>query len=732
MFPSARRQRKQTASAARAYQRESPPRKGDDSCFGVRSVSEWGGNSERSEGGDEGRTGSEDTEVGEGSRIAVNDGAGLYSDGDGGEGADEDEHEDAAEPEGQSHGYRYDQAGLVMGLDLAASSSASASAFSSTVGRDYERSHDLSAEAHGAHPRQGNTYVPTIHELSVEGHDTDDHLVSSLEGRVIPPSPEDTVHPLDHREAGSASGAGRSDRPEDTFGPRYRVNELTLDSLQRAFDPPFLPSSEPSSPASFTSMPSYVASLSSLSRTSSISPITGDHDRGHDHGRGSEYEHHDSIGLGRLADELILPTLALPSESLSLHMSLPKWDGEQAGLSIALLGKRDKVEKLLRGLRDKSYMVEIPGGVGLMKEGKMALRIGTSMKSIIQIRAKVLHTYKTLNSLVHPQLQDQQGEGAGELHRLVEGYATRSDWVHLVISLGTDDLSCLDALVPAHSVDLANSQANSQAVTDELHGGSEPEDTDSARPSAAEVEPTPRPSNESASGYFAPRSYSSSPPVSPLPDAPNAMDEAIELILRYYGHPSIALHRSVDSFISWRSDQQQRGPLASVPHTATTHAQRIMESSSTSASSSYAGPMPTVARAQGGGEWEATLSRRVAQRRESETWRERDKDQGRSGGVQRGSGHRVRGRRRRSLERSLDRIEKEREKDARPLFPSSSGHGHAHRSTGGVGLGVSKLIENTFKGMGQWRWTRGWRGVVVIAAVVVAVGTGYWFNRHGA
>ncbi|OCF37817.1 hypothetical protein I316_00041 [Kwoniella heveanensis BCC8398] len=751
MFPSSRRSR-QTASA-RAYQKESPPTpdarsRGDDSTYGVQSVSSWGGNSRLDDDDD-------------------CDGLGQASGNQEGEGIDGEERDDVkADGVGEA---------IAGGSDAAPGNDGphgSSLGHEHNVG-DNDKEHVCSAHSELEGPDSGAE--------SAGGSDRDASPVighvnrpARVQSWVTPPSPEDTVHPLDRSSStqrDSSPHQSQLNQPQHPSnlifgadsGSEHRLNHLALDSLNhtndRTPDSPFLPTSEPSSPASFTSMPSYVASLSSLSRTSSISPFGLDHYHDHDAHHHSGHNTTFTTTITGGSDELILPTLALPSESLSLHLSLSKWSGnEDSGLSVVLLGEREEVEKTLRGLRERCEMVETKGGVGLMKEGKLVVRIKTACKSIEQVQATVLRPYQSLNRLIHPDLQEEEGETHSELRRLVEGYVSRSDWVHLVISLGPS-VEDHDSLVPIANIAIPDLAEPSQSIV-----------TQSPVSRLAEIEPTPRPCDEVAgSGYFAPRAYTPSPTASrdPSPSRSrlsSATEEAIALISRIQSDPTLAIKPSIDAFLAWRKVQSHVKVMyhaeqrVSEENSGTPPGRRTMTSSMTSASSSYGtgGPMPTVARAQGGGEWEATLSRRVAQRRESVLIRERERarasqtfqsrasNRGAASGsgsglgplsaAGSGVGSVVRGRgtgRKRSIER-LDRKDSKDKSCLPPLFPTtpipgSDAAGPVSSSSrkpsiSEAGLGVQALLEKTFSGVRQW--TKGWRGFVVVAAVLVAVGWG--------
>lgn len=128
---------------------------------------------------------------------------------------------------------------------------------------------------------------------------------------------------------------------------------------------------------SFASMPSYVASLSSLSRASSAASPVGE----------DAADANDDVG-----GDLVLPQLSLPTESLSLHLSLQRWpnrdvemeDGkeERRGVvTVALIGTKDEIEKVLKEVKECVEMVKLDGGaLGIISDGRVAIRLITSLE----------------------------------------------------------------------------------------------------------------------------------------------------------------------------------------------------------------------------------------------------------------------------------------------------------------------------------------------------------------
>ncbi|WWC63170.1 uncharacterized protein I303_105770 [Kwoniella dejecticola CBS 10117] len=735
MFPTSSRSR--TVNAAKAYQHESPPTpntKGADSCYGVKSVSSWGEQSEVDL-------------IMPRTPESQDDAAGDYA---------YQDKDDEGETSTQTHVEREegeDGESTPEGGDSLASSSAG---LGLGLGITPTQDNILTLSSISpSHSRSNSEKHPSSFAQAISPSRP---IHTKPEQRIVPPSPEDTVHPLDHHfepnptldRGAEAAGITGSPSQSTTIASSHGVTPLTLEHITRSFDSPYLPTtSEPSSPASFTSMPSYVASLSSLSRTSSISPM-GIHE-------------YDAQRSGSIEDELVLPTLTLPSESLSLHMSLSKWQeddtqDDDAGLKLALLGSREEVEACLRRLRESEHLVEVSPGVGIVRGGKVVLRLMTSLKTIEQARSKINRSYNTLNGLLHPQLREDTSSQA-ELRRLVEGYIGRSDWLHGVLVLGEEiDVIDLESIVPTFTFPSHPSSAQ------ETQSAS-PSDTKTPCIRTQEIEPTPRPSDtDETSGYFAPRAYTPSPPSSngsSPAQSQAALPPAVQQILNILNDPSGYTNTFIDAFLSWRSthlrhEHEVRPSSQSMfdiddALPALGGGGQTMTSSLTSASSGV-GTMPTVARAQGGGEWEATLSRRVAQRRESDSIRERERDRSStsirgststtatgSGNGGKSAGGRIR------RKRSSDKIKKLGDKDREmneggnkhpSLFPTyspaSRRNANLKKGGGGVGekgLGIEELMNKTFV-KGVRRWTRGWRGLLVVGLVVaVGCGCGWWISQ---
>lgn len=201
-------------------------------------------------------------------------------------------------------------------------------------------------------------------------------------------------------------------------------------------------------------------------------------------------------------------------------------------------------------------------------------------------------------------------------------------------------------------------------------------------------DPTPMPSLEQAESYF-PR------PATSSSDDGVHQDRAIDIIARTIDSQAAIVEASIDKFIAWRGNNV-RTPL----HSSFT--------STTPSSAGYAAqPMPTVARASGGGEWEANLSRRLA----GAHARERER--------------RSKGRPKRKDERDVEKAKRmERDRGCGPIFPRGKGSKAGPQISR---LGLGQLWESVFgvSGATKTGWF-GWKWGLTMAAAVLVVGWGCW------
>lgn len=195
----------------------------------------------------------------------------------------------------------------------------------------------------------------------------------------------------------------------------------------------------------------------------------------------------------------------------------------------------------------------------------------------------------------------------------------------------------------------------------------------------------------------------------PLTPGAHTIQETVNLIERILDDPHRVRSASASTFLSWRPTANST--IDSLPTVPPTQTSSLTADTTSPASSNYdvgGVPMPTVARAVGGGEWEATLSRRLAQRREVDASVHRSA---------RGARARARGRRRRSSH-SPPHGAKE---PCAPLFPR-------HRAAA-ASVGLADLVEGVFGGVKHVLARTPWSRVVMACAVAIAVGCGIWAVR---
>jgi hypothetical protein len=120
--------------------------------------------------------------------------------------------------------------------------------------------------------------------------------------------------------------------------------------------------SEPSSPASFASMPSYISS--SLSRTSSLGPDTGR----------IPYQFA-YPGMGG-SEELVMPTLNVSQGQKQGSRKVD--EGRGKGIKVVVLGDEDEVGGFMEELRGQEGMVELGGGKWGLGDMVFTISSGTS------------------------------------------------------------------------------------------------------------------------------------------------------------------------------------------------------------------------------------------------------------------------------------------------------------------------------------------------------------------
>ena len=205
--------------------------------------------------------------------------------------------------------------------------------------------------------------LPDSPAASMHTHPVTD--VEPLSDPITPPSPHDTLHPLDRGRNALDSRAELNHRLSLAHLPSPRTSAYHDTS------------SVPSSPASVSF--SCIASLSSVSRTSSPVSRTGSGSYG---ALGTEGEQGE--------DDLVLPTLSLPSSSL--HMSLQRAIAglgvPHGGLKVALVGD---VDGLMDGLSERSGWelgrMGSEGRVGILHDGKVIATIITGTIDMVRYLA---------------------------------------------------------------------------------------------------------------------------------------------------------------------------------------------------------------------------------------------------------------------------------------------------------------------------------------------------------
>jgi hypothetical protein len=158
--------------------------------------------------------------------------------------------------------------------------------------------------------------------------------------------------------------------------------------------------SEPSSPASYSSLPTYGASISSLSRTSSPIAVVDDVVPRRPRWRAGETEPEQAtVSASQDAkndqDDLVLPTLNLPVSSLHLsatsanELDLPSWDGNGVeGIKVILVGSEEHKARVMRALAGKEHLVSLGfgRGVGVVRDGVLVGVVHSGVKAE-QVRA---------------------------------------------------------------------------------------------------------------------------------------------------------------------------------------------------------------------------------------------------------------------------------------------------------------------------------------------------------
>lgn len=253
-------------------------------------------------------------------------------------------------------------------------------------------------------------------------------------------------------------------------------------------------------------------------------------------------------------------------------------------------------------------------------------------------------------------------------------------------------------------------------------------------------DPTPLARVESSSYFSHPISDPTLTPISPIPETPLSPTihplSTIRTLTMALESSSEIVSASVDRFLSWRP-----ASLDSSNESLGTASAETASSGPTGLTEGDVQPMPTVVRAQGGGEWEAGLSRRVAKRRESGAAIIAGAASGKAA-EERGGARR---RRSKGMKDAPAGSTSRSTADAPPLFPPVARRSRGSESESGpispggsisgsslinLGLGAKDLLERAFGPLRDGM--RGWKRVLVVATIVGVMGWGWWASSSAA
>lgn len=237
-------------------------------------------------------------------------------------------------------------------------------------------------EALSDHTITPTTDHPSLPDSTHVSTDSPSASFVSHSSEIIPPSPDDTLHPLDRLETVRERSSDRRAELQRRLSladlptvPSFTQTTALRSDPHTPISAYYDNHSVPSSPASMS------FSFSSLSRTSS--PVSG---------IGYRRRSQSAIGLGLGgADDLVLPKLDLPSSSL--HMSLPKLEAKQVenrdgALKIGLLGGSGETGEMIRALADVPgvQLVDVGNAVGVIRGTTLVAELVTA-RTIEQVRS---------------------------------------------------------------------------------------------------------------------------------------------------------------------------------------------------------------------------------------------------------------------------------------------------------------------------------------------------------
>jgi hypothetical protein len=178
----------------------------------------------------------------------------------------------------------------------------------------------------------------------------------SASSSMPPPSPS-PAPVLGHGSTSIIAGPQRQDEHQSD-NDQVKDSEIETDTAPLSLSHAYLFEerdnlSQPSSPASFASMPSY---MSSLSRTSSLVGVEpSHHDQDHDHDRAAGTGLGYGMGMGG-SEELVMPLLNVSQATGSRWANIPRGRG---GIKVVILGDEARKADFINQLKEIKEVVEI-------------------------------------------------------------------------------------------------------------------------------------------------------------------------------------------------------------------------------------------------------------------------------------------------------------------------------------------------------------------------------------
>lgn len=201
-----------------------------------------------------------------------------------------------------------------------------------------------------------------------------------------PPSPSS---PLGPRNAAHEHDGEHHNQPEPEPEPEAGTGtEIETETAPLSLSHAYLFEerdnlSEPSSPASFASMPTSYSYMSSLSRESSLAGVNRSPDRGGAGGMGI------GMGMGMVgSEELVMPLLNVSQSTDSrwttttATASTTRNLGQDKGIKIVILGNTVRKEEFIRELKDVKEVIELKQGeYGIIGGDRVIATLSTGLTS---------------------------------------------------------------------------------------------------------------------------------------------------------------------------------------------------------------------------------------------------------------------------------------------------------------------------------------------------------------